>query len=161
MITKTDIHVDLIALQQHYYENIDNWPNFENRICLNNYTGADDYEKNASLRMIYTEFPYMNSIFKNTVWEDTLKLLPGKIGRARLMFMNPRASLSKHRDFEARWQLAIFTDPRCTIYDCDNDQNYHIPADGYFYKLDARQYHAAYNNTDDFIRVSLVVAEYV
>lgn len=161
MITKTDLQVDLQALIEDYYKNFNSWPVSENRVCLNNMDNADDYEKNASLRLVYAEFPYMNSIFKNTIWEDTLRLLPGKIGRARLMIMNPKGSLFKHRDLQARWQLALFTDPNCTIYDFNNDKSYHIPADGYFYKLDARSPHAAYNKTDALIRVSLVVEEYV
>lgn len=161
MIEKTNIQVDIQALIADYYKNINHWPVHENRICLNNHSGIDDYDKNASSRLIYTEYRYTNTIFKNSIWEETLKLIPSKLGRARIMLMNPQTSLSRHRDLETRWQLALITDPRCTVHDFDEDKSYHIPSDGYFYKLDARKPHAAYNNTDDLVRVNLVVAEYV
>ena len=161
MITKTDIKVDLTSLIEDYEKNISKWPVYENRVCLNNLHNVDDYEKNSSLQLVYAEFPYMNSIFKNTIWEETLKRLPGKIGRARLMIMNPQGSLFRHRDLQARWQLALITDPNCTIYDFEEGTSYHIPADSYFYRLDARKPHAAFNKTDQLVRVSLVVEEYV
>jgi hypothetical protein len=161
MIEKTDITVDIQALRDDYLQNYQSWPICENRICLNNYSDNDDYSKNASIRLIYTEYTHINSLFKNTIWEETLNLLPGKIGRARIMLMGPNCCLEQHRDLEVRWQLALFTDPACIAVDVNANTEYHIPSDGYFYRLDARKLHAVYNNTNHLMRVHLVVAEYV
>jgi hypothetical protein len=161
MIEKTDIKVDIEALRYDFQKNISKWPVVQNRICLNNYKDEDDYEKNASIRLIYTEHPYMNSIFKNTIWEKTLNLIPGKIGRARLMIMEPGKSLRDHRDLEIRWHLALFTDKTCVMYDVEESLIHHVPSDGYFYKLDARKMHSVQNFSHDLTRVHLVVAEYV
>lgn len=160
MIEKTNVQVNIEELKKDFLKHFDQWPVVENRVCLNNYIDRDDYSKNASIRLIYAEHLYMNSIFKNTIWEETLMKLPGKIGRARIMIMNPGKGLDQHRDLEMRWHLALFTDPGCIAYDVESDTQYHIPADGYFYKLDARKLHRVYNESN-IRRVHLVVSEYV
>ena len=161
LVTKTNIQVDLKGLQEDYIKNIDSWPKHKNRISINNHDGIDEYVKNNGQRLIYTEFNYMNTIFKDTIWEETLRLFPGKIGRARIMIMDHEKLLTKHRDLEARWHVALFTDPSCVIYDFESGMGKHIPADGYIYKLDGRRLHTAFNSSNNFQRVHLVVCEYV
>jgi hypothetical protein len=160
-IEKINIKVDIKNLLKDFNENKDKWPIHKNRICLNNHNNVDDYVKNAGQRLIYTEFKYMNSIFKNTIWEETLKLLPIKISRARIMIMKPESLLVIHRDLEPRYHLALITDPACMFVDYDNKKTFHIPSDGYFYKVDTRQLHTFINPTHDVYRVHLVVNEHV
>lgn len=160
-LEKTNIQVDLEKLRQDFLKNISSWPIYRNRITLNNHDGIDEYVKNNKQRLIYTEFNHMNSLFKNTIWEDTLKQFPGKIGRARLMMLPHEKLLTLHRDFEARWHIALFTDPSCVTYDFEEQKGYHIPADGYIYKLDGRKLHTVFNCSNNFDRVHLVVCEYV
>jgi len=160
-LEKTNIQVNLKALREDYQKNINNWPVYKNRIALNNHDGIDEYEKNNGQRLIYTEFKHTNSIFKNTIWEETLKLIPGKIGRARLMILPSEKLLTLHRDIEARWHIALYTDPSCVTYDYENKQGHYIPADGFIYKLDGRQMHTVFNCSNNFNRVHLVVCEYV
>ena len=161
LIEKTDIRIDLEGLRKHYLNNVQNWPQYKSRICLNNHDDSEDYVLNAGQRLIYTEFKYMNSIFKNTIWEDTLKNIPGKIGRARIMNMGPAKLLTMHRDTEARWHIALFTDPSCVAYDLETNQAFHIPSDGYLYKLNARRLHTVFNSSNNVTRTHLVVCEYV
>ena len=161
MIEKTDIKVDLEGLRADYLKNLNQWPIHKNRIMLNNHTGVDDYHKYIGQSLIYTEFKYMNSLFKNTIWEETLKLIPGKIGKARLMIMPHDRLLTLHKDTEARWHVALFTDPSCVAYDYETNKGYHIPSDGYIYKLDGRKLHTVFNASNNFTRVHLVVCEYV
>lgn len=160
-IEKTNIQVNLAALQQSYLEHSHTWPIHKNRISLNNHDNKDEYIKNNGQRLIYTEFKYMNSIFKNTIWEETLKLFPGKIGRARIMILPHEKLLTIHRDIEARYHVALFTDPSCVTYDFETKIGFHIPADGYIYKLDGRRLHTVFNSSNNFNRVHLVVCEYV
>lgn len=159
--TKTNIKVDLDRLKKDYLLNKDSWTIVRNRFCLNNHTGVDDYVTNAGQKLIYTEYKYMNSEFKNTVWEETLKLLPVKISRARIMIMSPMSLLPIHRDVEPRWHLALFTDPSCVFYDFESSSGIHIPEDGYFYRIDTRRLHTTFNTTTNFDRVHLVINEYV
>jgi aspartyl/asparaginyl beta-hydroxylase (cupin superfamily) len=161
LIEKTNITVDLENLRKDFLDNKNHWPCYQNRYCLNNYNNNDDYLKNAQQRLIYTEYKYMNSIFKNTIWEDVLKKIPVKISRARIMMMPPTTILSIHRDIEPRWHLALFTDPGCIYYDVDTSTAVHIPSDGHFYRLDTRFPHTAFNATDNFTRIHLVVCEHV
>ena len=161
ILEKTEIQVDLEGLRKDYLENINKWPIHKNRITLNNHNGEDDYIRNNGQRLIYTEFNHMNSMFKNTIWEETLNLIPSKIGRARLMIMPPEKLLPTHRDIEARWHIALFTDPACVFYDNQTTQGFHIPSDGYIYRLDARRLHTVFNGTTSVNRVHLVVCEYV
>lgn len=158
---KTNVVANLKALQDDFLEKSNVWPKHKNRICLNNHDNVDDYVLNAGQRFIYTEFNYMNSIFLNTIWEETIKLLPCKISRARIMIMKPESVLSIHRDIEPRWHLALFTDPACLFYDHDSQTAFHIPADGYFYRIDTTRVHTAFNATANFYRIHLVINEYV
>lgn len=160
-IEKTNIKVDIEQLRKDYLANKNIWPVHRNRICLNNHDNIDDYVKNASQRFIYTEYKYMNSIFKNTIWEDTLKMIPSKIARARIMLSQPETVLTLHRDIEPRWHLALFTDPACLYYDFQSNTAFHIPSDGHFYRIDTRVPHTIFNSTNAFTRVHLVVNEYV
>lgn len=161
LVEKTNIKVDLEGLRQDYLTNIDKWPKHKNRVCLNNHDGIDDYVKNSGQRLIYTEFKHINSVFKNTIWENTLKLFPGKLGRARLMLMSHEKLLTIHRDIEARYHIALFTDPSCIAYDVETSTGIHIPSDGYIYRLDGRRLHTVFNSSNNFTRVHLVVCEYV
>ncbi len=161
IVEKTDIKVDLEGLRQSYIDHVNSWPVYKNRISLNNHDNVDEYEKNNGQRLIYTEFKYMNSLFKDTIWEETLKLIPGKIVRARIMIMPPEKMLLTHRDTEVRWHIALFTDPACVFYDNETMQGFNIPSDGYLYRLDARKIHTVFNGTNNVKRVHLVVCEYV
>lgn len=102
---------------------------------------------------------------------DQLKLLVEtqkfKIGRVRFMRLLPKTGLSVHRDRECRYHFVLKTNPRAYIAHEvikkieSSDVNmtgitYHIPADGYWYKVDTRQVHYVYNGGDEE-RIHLVV----
>lgn len=161
LVEKTDIQVDLEALRQDYLTNHSKWPINGNRVSINNHNGVDEYVRNNGQRLIYTEFKHTNSIFKNTIWERALTLFPGKIGRARIMSLKNETLLTLHRDLSARWHVALFTDPSCIVYDFADNRGYHIPDDGYIYKLDGRRMHTVFNSSNNFTRIHLVVEEYV
>ena len=161
LLDKTNITVEIETLRKDYIDKHSSWEIYKNRICLNNHANIDDPVADAGQRMIYTEYKFMNNAFKDSIWEKTLKLLPGKIGRARIMLMGPEKLLSMHRDIENRWHLALFTDPACIFYDHEDNKAFHIPADGFFYKVNTRRLHTVFNSTNNFTRIHLVVCEYV
>lgn len=161
LIEKTNIQANLSALREDYLKNHHAWPSHMNRVCINNHDGVDDYVKNSRQRLIYTEFKHTNSIFKNTIWEETLKIFPGKIGRARIMTLKNETLLTIHRDFSVRWHIALFTDPSCVTYDFEDKRGFFVPDDGYVYRLDGRRLHTVFNSSNNFQRVHLVVEEYV
>jgi hypothetical protein len=91
-----------------------------------------------------------------------------KLGRVRFMLLKPKTGLTAHRDREFRYHLVLKTNPKSYIsynnktVDINKSQLvsvancYHIPADGYWYRVDTRQQHWVYNGgaTD---RIHLVV----
>ena len=109
-----------------------------------------------------TDYTVFNEEFQDTyfheVWE-TLRALPGSIGRMRLMRLQPHGCLSFHCDFEDRYHIPILTNPRC-FFLMSNERNvfpeffdtrvpsvgvFHLPADGSVYTFEAMNYHTAVN----------------
>jgi hypothetical protein len=86
-----------------------------------------------------------------------------KIGRARFMRAPPRQGLTIHRDFEMRYHLVLKTNPNALFGESVDEGDvkakcYHIPADGYFYKVDTLRDHFIYNGgTEDRIHLVLNV----
>ncbi len=82
-----------------------------------------------------------------------------KFGRVRYMRLLPKTGLRVHYDFEYRYHLAITTN-RFNMFghyyegDLEVAKCYHIPANGYFYKVDTRMPHFVYNgSTEDRIHL--------
>jgi hypothetical protein len=159
-IQKTDIRVDLAALRKSIAEDSPKWDLRKGRICINSPDPAQEFNS-IGRELIYQEFKYVSTPFKNTVWEDTLNLIPGKKTRARIMMMPWHSVLSMHRDIERRYHIAINTDPACIFYNYEEQKGYHIPADGYLYLVDTKQIHTFMNCTKTLTRTHLVVGEYV
>ena len=158
--SRTDIKVDLNRITNDYLDNKDTWPWSHNKVAINNHTGSPD-ETDTKYKLVYTEYKFINPIFKNSIWEETINQLPIKKGRARLQIMKPFSILTAHRDFEQRYHLAIKTDPACLFVDVNENKTYHIPADGYFCKVNTMKLHTVFNASNNCDRLHLVVSEYV
>lgn len=86
-----------------------------------------------------------------------------KLGRIRYMKLMPKTGLSIHPDAEPRYHLALRTSPKSLFLDCTKDgdivaKGYHIPADGYFYKVDTTRDHTVFNGGWE-PRVHLVLSD--
>lgn len=86
-----------------------------------------------------------------------------KFGRIRYMRLLPKTGLSVHPDFEPRYHLVLKTNPYAYFLDCTPDgeiqaKAYHIPADGYFYKVDTLRNHTVFNGGWE-PRIHLVLAQ--
>ena len=76
-----------------------------------------------------------------------------KLGRIRILKLNSRASLSYHRDPEARLHIPIITNPAALMI--VDKEAYHMKADGGVYYVDTTKYHTALNGGNE-PRVHLV-----
>jgi len=86
----------------------------------------------------------MDTYFKNVY--DTLSQ-HFKIGRVRILKLNPRTSLSYHRDPENRLHIPIVTNPGALMI--VNNQCVHMPANGSVYHMKTTEYHTALNGGDE------------
>jgi hypothetical protein len=102
---------------------------------------------------------YTRSVIEQLMLEENIK-----IGRARFMLAPPRQGLTVHRDFEMRYHLVLKTNPNAFFGERVDEGEltakcYHVPADGYFYKVDTTRDHFIYNGgKEDRIHLVLNVA---
>ena len=94
----------------------------------------------------YTEFV---EDFKGTYFEEVYNELSKKhkLGRVRLLLLEPRNSLSWHRDPEPRLHIPIFTNPGAHVV--VDDRVKHLPADGGVWFTDTRNYHTVFNGGEE------------
>ena len=86
-----------------------------------------------------------------------------KFGRIRFMRLMPKTGLSVHPDFEQRYHLVLNTNKYAYFGEHVGLEDqaakcYHVPADGYFYKVDTTREHFVYNGGWE-PRVHLVICE--
>ena len=93
----------------------------------------------------------MNTYFKNVY--DVLSQ-HFRLGRARILKLDSRSSLSYHRDPEARLHIPIITNPGALMI--VDKEAHHMPANGGVYYVDTTKYHTALNGGNQS-RVHLVV----
>ena len=86
---------------------------------------------------------------KGTYFEEIYNTLSKKyiIGRFRLLLLEPRTSLSWHRDPEPRLHIPILTNPGAHLV-IDNRLK-HLPADGNVWFTDTRKYHTVFNGGEE------------
>ena len=87
--------------------------------------------------------------FRGTYFEEIYNILSKKyiIGRFRLQQLEPRTSLSWHRDPEPRLHIPIITNPGAHLV-IDNCLK-HLPADGNVWFTDTREYHTVFNGGEE------------
>ena len=109
-------------------------------------TGEEVQRENVVDESQYTEFV---KEFKGTYFELVYKWLSAKykLGRFRLLLLEPRTSLSWHRDPEPRLHIPIMTNPGAHL--CIDDTLKHLPADGSVWLTDTRNYHTVFNGGEE------------
>ena len=106
---------------------------------------------------INTQTPeYLKHILEQLANNENIKL-----GRIRFMRLQQHQGLSVHKDTSVRYHLVLETNQYSYIAQGLDQSSikavcYHIPADGYFYKVDTTKEHFVYNGgkTD---RIHLVI----
>tara|TARA_R100000805_G_C3579597_1_gene83734 strand:- start:67 stop:636 length:570 start_codon:yes stop_codon:yes gene_type:complete len=109
-------------------------------------TGMEVQREKAIKESDYTQFV---KEFKGTYFEEVYKKLSRYyiIGRFRLLLLEPRTSLSWHRDPEPRLHIPIFTNPGAHL--CIHKGLKHLPADGGVWFTDTRKYHTVFNGGEE------------
>ncbi|NJO60964.1 MAG: hypothetical protein HC836_22720 [Richelia sp. RM2_1_2] len=92
------------------------------------------------------DYSEISPIFKNTIFEKILTDLDITWGRARIMRLVPNHCMTIHPDMGWRYHVALRTNPNSFIFFKDALKSYHIPVDGYVYKMDATKWHTAFNS---------------
>ncbi len=128
MLTKMNIKVDLAPIVEQV-ESL----NFGKRLVLN-------YTDGKLLNGPYKTLPE----FVGTPIGDILQVL-GNPGEARLLKLDSAESYTAHSDPDDRIHLAITTNPHAYLIDIDDNQMYHLPADGQLWKMDTSKMHVAAN----------------
>jgi hypothetical protein len=112
-----------------------------------------------------TDFTEWNSVgaYTKSVIDELATSMGVKFGRIRYMRLLPKTGLSVHPDFEPRYHLVLKTNPYAYYLDCTPDNEvqakcYHIPADGFFYKVDTLRNHSVFNGGWEN-RIHLVLTE--
>lgn len=110
------------------------------------------------------------SIINELVPEYTRQLLCSlaenlgiETGRSRFMNLLSHKGLSVHTDESVRYHLVIKTHPAAYIGQSHTGKSiaaicYHLPADGYFYKVDTTVPHFVYNGSPEN-RIHLVICQ--
>ena len=109
-------------------------------------TGEEVKRENDIEESQYTEFV---ENFKGTYFEEIHTELSKyyKLGRVRLLLIEPRTSLSWHRDPEPRIHIPIFTNPGAFLIVEDEIMN--IPSNGSVWFTDTTKYHGAFNGGEE------------
>jgi len=110
------------------------------------FTGQEVQRENFIDESQYTEFVEK---YKGSYFEEVYNTLSEKyqLGRFRLLLLEPRTSLSWHRDPEPRLHIPIITNPGAHLV-IDNRLK-HLPADGNVWFTDTRKYHTVFNGGEE------------
>lgn len=93
--------------------------------------------------------------YKGTVWETILNALPGPIGEARVIKLDPGTTYYCHADIDDRYHLNLQGNQSYLI-DIDSQTMHKLQADGHWYSMDAGRLHSAVNFGEVY-RYQLVV----
>lgn len=161
MISRTRVYMDVARVRDVVDRML---PLFrKNRLYVTSRPGADDplHDGTGWMPEGVTEADYsvLNEPFRGTAIEELLDALPAPYGRVRLMLMPPKSCLSFHWDDTTRLHYAVTTTPACYMIHRNGESCdlYHVPADGYVYRMDTRLVHNAMNTSNE-PRIHLVIA---
>jgi hypothetical protein len=166
MIEKLDFKVDLPSVMEDINKILELSPwDDTHQIGLTHRPGATNPWKDA-VGSLYAEngkdqlgderdFTELNSQIPDTLKNLLLDFAQSqtiKLGRVRIMRLLSKRGLTVHRDTSVRYHLVLKTNIDSFFGFRDLKQTngvaancYHIPADGYFYKVDTTKIHFVYN----------------
>jgi hypothetical protein len=156
ILTMTDWGIEnQIGLSHRAQPKTDTWKD-----CIgslhNRETGVD-LANEAEFTELNANIPkYLKSKLLELAREENFSL-----GRVRFMRLMPKTGLTVHADTSVRYHLVLKTNPTAYIAHVFHAGNvsglcFHIPADGYFYKVDTTKPHFVYNGGSD-PRIHLVI----
>jgi hypothetical protein len=138
-LTNTNITVPVELLAEAAKQNLT-----EFRVPINEPTGSQFYA------------PWtIKEEFKGTLWEEILSTLPGPVGEARIITLNPGACYQSHGDIDDRYHLTIQSE-QAYLIDLENKYMHLLTRDTIWYDMDAGRLHTA-ANFGRLHRIQLVV----
>lgn len=180
-IEKTNVYADLTAMKNELFSitNQIGWPKkldaqgktlSSNQIGLNHRPGAENqFLDNVGSLMAqtvaketdFTEYNEMIGEITKQALENLSRIESVKFGRIRYMLLPEKSGLTVHTDTEIRYHYVLETNPNAFFGERIEDSElaakcYHIPADGYFYRVDTTRPHFVYNGSRE-PRIHLVI----
>ena len=158
---KLNIHFDLDSIQEAYriaVEDIGFSGDLVNCISLTHSSESESdqrgifWTKDHTYKEIQVErfvneeaYKVFEPLLMETYFKNVHDVLSShyKIGRVRILRLDPRTSLSYHRDPEARLHIPIITNPGALMI--VDKKAYHMEADGGVYYVNTTKYHTALN----------------
>ena len=95
--------------------------------------------------------------YRGSAWEHVLNTLPGPIGEARIITLEPGESYMAHADIDNRWHLNL-TGERSYLVDLDQNRMWPCEKDGRWMYMFTSRIHSA-SNYGSIPRRQLVVRE--
>jgi len=161
-ITRTDHRVDLARAVDELKQFMKYFDPDKNRreLCLYAEAGVDDplfacSGAKGEGQEAQAEYTEEVPEFQRTYLLEIARTFPVPRKRVRLLLADPGRCYEMHYDEELRYHLALVTNPGCFIV-YEYCSTYHIPADGFFYEMDARYRHTALNSGSAY-RVHMVI----
>lgn len=113
---------------------------------------------------ILTEGSYdtTNEMFKDTYFENILKMFPFPVCRVRFVRLSSKACYRFHRDMTYKFHIPLVTNPSNVMIWPEQSHRIiiHMPADGHIYFTETAISHTALNGGQDF-RYHIVVSSMV
>jgi secreted Zn-dependent insulinase-like peptidase len=147
----------------------------ENQIGLVHRLGSQDnlwkdcvgslYDKERKIETIseneFTEFNADVPIYTKKILNQLAEQENFKLGRVRYMLLESKKGLTVHYDTSERYHLVIETNPYAYVAHTAKTNSvkalcYHLPKDGWFYRVNTRQEHFVYNGGTE-PRIHLVI----
>jgi hypothetical protein len=106
-----------------------------------------------------SEFCFFNQELADTYFHHIYQSLPFRIGRMRLVPLQPGEIYQMHTDASRVAHMAITSNEDCRLLFRTGD-TYHVPLDGRIHLLDTTRYHSAYNaGSTTRIHLTMALAE--
>lgn len=103
-------------------------------------------------------FDTINHMFKDTYFEELIKLFPIKVSRVRILKLRSKSCYRLHRDMTYKFHIPIITNPSNLFIFPEQYHRYivHLPADGSVYYTDTSVPHTFINGgTNDRYHIVL------
>lgn len=178
-IVKTQLESNVDKIQVDLTKVLEKTPWINNQIGLRHRINALDkfsdcvgslFSKQEN-KFIASEYEFnqwsIDNLYLQEQIENLCSLEKFTLGRVRFIRLLPKTGLSVHKDKEVRYHLVLTTNSNSYIcHNTNTDVNslnqiavcYHIPKDGFWYKVDTRETHWVYNGGLSE-RIHLVVCE--
>jgi hypothetical protein len=159
LIEKTELVFDhkILLNELNEMEEFNNWGIIDHTsksfaVTSRNGTTTDGAQK---FKGDESEFKLL-SIFKDTYTEEVINSINIEYGRVRFLYMKHQHIMKIHKDPSIRYHIPLITNQFCGFLD-ENLNSYSMNELGRLYKLNATNFHSAFNCSRSESRIHLVI----